>query len=363
MSCLEEKKFIHFRIFEKFYEIFIIEHNQSVKLVENFDINEYTDENIIRLWELQEDDLFFTSKKVGRDLNIFILDKDLQIDVVNNSEDCDTWIQSNIFDKKINCVGFDTETIITGHEEKVSIIQISTQDNNLIVQVNKMSVLPTKLYEMLINPEIIKVGISIKNDMIKIMKYFTELKFVKCVLDLSDLVKLLQVEKFGNVNNSIGLKMLAASVLGLYIENKDLSEVKKSNWNNDILTTDQINYAITDSIITLKIYNALYNKESYNIILSCLKTYYPEKARIKLIGKNNLTKKQLEEKEQVKKKALIESKIKKWHKYDDTRELILEPMNSFYRQFVHMTCKNYPDLTTITTGIDPNRFVTIIRST
>ncbi|QGR53917.1 3'-5' exonuclease [Moumouvirus maliensis] len=348
---------------KKFYEIFIIEQNQSVKLVENLSDDNCCDENIIKLWELQEDDLLFTSKKVGRDLNIFILDNDVKIDVVNNPEDCDSWIQSNIFDKKINYLGFDTETIITGREEKVSIIQISTENNNLIIQINKMNTLPIKLYEMLISPDIIKIGVSIKNDMIKLMKYFPELNFVKCVLDLSDLIKLLQADKFGNVNNNIGLKILAASVLGLYIENKDLSEVKKSNWNDDVLTQEQINYAITDSIITLKIYNALvFDQESHDIMRTCLKTYYPEKNHIKPTGKNNLTKKQLEEKEQEKKKALIESKIKKWYKYDDTKELIFEPMNSFYRQFIHVTSKNYPDLTTMTTGLDPNRFVTVIRS-
>ncbi|AGF85365.1 exonuclease [Moumouvirus goulette] len=346
---------------KKFNNIFAIEKNQNVDLID-YDMNpdNYDIDTIINMWKIQIDDMTLLSNKVGHDLMIFSLDKNLDIDIVSTDNDCSVWIQNNIYEKKVKFIGFDTETNITGKVEKPSIIQISSNEKNLIVQINKMTTLPEKLYELFSDSNIIKIGVSIKNDANNITKYFSELKCMKSVLDLSDLAKIFIPNKFENKINDIGLKTLAAYILGVYVENKDLCDVKKSNWNDEILTIDQVNYAITDSWISLEMFNKLVtDSNSYDNMCKCIKDYYIELVPVKNNNKNALTKKQLADKEQEVKKLSIQRRIKKWYKDDDILELVFEPMNSFYRQFTHVTAKQYPNIITETTGTDPNRFVTI----
>lgn len=339
----------------KFPFIFLIDTNSNVNL-RNIDLDNIDSESIIQSWNFKIDDKTLLEQKVNRQLTIYQFPIDRKITISSDCNIVDEWIKTNIYDYGAKYIGFDTETFMTGQTEKISIIQISTINVDLIVQVNTMNSLPTELTRLLFDPEIIKIGVSIVDDMISIQKYFSN-PMIQSVLDLSDLAKDI-LDNLDNKNN-IGLKTLAAVTMNIYLSDKDLSEIKKSNWNAETLTQKQIEYAVSDSYISLMIYYKMV--DGHNVDLNkYLKKCEPI---IDIISNKQhcLTKKEIQQKEELKKKATIDSRIKHWYYKDDSIEFIFEPMNSFYRQYTHVAAKKYSGVTTETIGIDPNRCVVIKR--
>lgn len=339
----------------KFPSIFLIDTNSNVNL-QNIDLDNIDSESIIQSWNLKIDDKTLLEQKFNRQLVTYQFPINRIITISSDCNIIDEWIKTNIYDYGIKHIGFDTETFMTGQTEKISIIQISTINVDLIVQVNAMDSLPTEITRLLSDSEIIKIGVSIVDDMISIQKYFTN-PLIQSVLDLSDLAKDI-LENLDNKNN-IGLKTLAAVTMNIYLPDKDLSEIKKSNWNAETLTQKQIEYAVTDSYISLMIYYKMIDGRNVD-----LNKYLKNCEPIINITSNKqhcLTKKEIQQKEELKKKTTIDSRIKRWYYKDDSPEFIFEPMNSFYRQYTHVAAKKYSDVTTETIGIDPNRCVVIKR--
>lgn len=319
---------------------------------------------IIQSFNLVKDDFALTEKIVGKKLTIFELPNNLDIIVTSDFQIIDNWIENNIYNLKQEIIGLDTETLISGKSEKVSIIQLSTSKHNIIIQVNQMDILPQNLNKVFFDESIIKVGVAIDIDAKKLLQYFPTINQIKKTLDLSDLFKQTNFTKHISINpkESIGLKILAAYVLDLYIENKGDSEIKKSDWNNPELTSDQVKYAITDSYLSLMIYNELQLMINSSEIKNLLKNFrHVDQLSAKKISKNNLTRRELEQKEQECRLKSIESKIKKWLKEDDSLTLEFESMNAFYRRHVHTFVEKIPELSSETKSTDPNKYVMITR--
>jgi len=145
-------------------------------------------------------------------------------------------------------IGFDTETrpsFKKGVVNKVAILQLATPDQVFLIRLNKVG-LPVVIRKILANPEIIKPGIAIHDDIkaLRAMKYFNPAGFV----ELQDYVK-----DFGIRNFS--LKKLSAIVLGFRISKSQ----QLSNWEAPYLTEGQKIYAATDAWVSLKIYEHLNN--------------------------------------------------------------------------------------------------------
>ncbi len=211
----------------KFPSVFSVDTNSNVNL-QNIDLDNIDSESIIQSWNLKIDDKTFLEQKFNRQLVMYQFPINRIITVSSDCNIIDQWIKTNIYDYGVKHIGFDTETFMTGQTEKISTIQLSTIDVDLIVQANKMDLLPTELTRLLSDPEIIKIGVSIRDDMMAILKYFPN-PLVQSVLDLSDLSKDM-LDNLDNKNN-IGLKTLAVITMDIYLPDKDLSEIKKSNWN------------------------------------------------------------------------------------------------------------------------------------
>ena len=148
--------------------------------------------------------------------------------------------------KKQKVLGFDTETRPTfkkGEMNEVALLQLSTSKTAFLFRLNKTK-LPEELIEILSDPEIIKVGVAIKDDILalKRLSKFSPQGFV----EIQDKVKDFEIENFG-------LKKLSGLLLGFRISKAQ----QTSNWEADILTEAQIKYAATDAWVSLEIYNRL----------------------------------------------------------------------------------------------------------
>ena len=150
--------------------------------------------------------------------------------------------------KKNSILGFDTETrpsFKKGIKNKVALLQLATAKNSWLFRLNKIG-LPTKLLDILEDPGIIKVGVAIRDDLIKLgeLREFTPSGFV----ELADYVK-----KFDIQDN--GLRKLAANVLKIKISKSQ----QLSNWEAEAYSPSQIRYAATDAWACFEIYHQLIN--------------------------------------------------------------------------------------------------------
>ena len=106
--------------------------------------------------------------------------------------------------------------------------------------------LPKELTEIFEDKNIIKVGVAIRDDLIKLgeLREFTPSGFV----ELADYVK-----KFDIQDN--GLRKIAANVLKIKISKSQ----QLSNWEAKAYSPSQIRYATTDAWACFEIYHQLIN--------------------------------------------------------------------------------------------------------
>ena len=143
-------------------------------------------------------------------------------------------------------LGFDTETkpsFKKGQKNEVALLQLATDEKAFLFRLNKIR-LDGQIRSILANPEIIKVGVAIKDDLIalKKKKSFIPQSFV----ELQELVK-----KFGIQNFS--LQKLSGIILNVRISKSK----RLSNWESEQLNEAQQKYAATDAWMALEIYKAL----------------------------------------------------------------------------------------------------------
>lgn len=143
-------------------------------------------------------------------------------------------------------LGFDTETkpsFKKGKGNSVSLLQISTTKAAYLFRLNKIGFMPS-LVKLLADPKILKVGVGIRDDLraLNQLDKFKPAGFI----ELQEMVKLYGVKVFS-------LKSLAALALNVRVSKRQ----RLSNWENDVLTEAQAQYAAIDSWIALQIYKKL----------------------------------------------------------------------------------------------------------
>ena len=150
---------------------------------------------------------------------------------------------------KEKILGFDTETrpaFKRGVVHRVALLQLSTNTQAWLFRLHHTG-LPEGLLEILTDPEIIKCGVAIRDDLKALQKIhqFQPEGFV----ELAKLAKEngLEVE---------GLRKLSAILLGIRIS----KSAQTTNWETRTLTEKQINYAATDAWVCNRIYNQLLKK-------------------------------------------------------------------------------------------------------
>jgi ribonuclease D len=145
-----------------------------------------------------------------------------------------------------NLLGFDTETrpsFRKGRRNRVSLIQLATADVACLFRINKIGI-PAELADLLADPDIIKAGVAIHDDIrfLKRIKKFEPEGFV----DLQKLVREYGIQ-------SSGLKKLSAIVLGFRISKRQ----QVTDWEAGQLSEAQQVYAATDAWVCHQIYSRL----------------------------------------------------------------------------------------------------------
>ena len=153
-------------------------------------------------------------------------------------------------------VGFDTETrpsFRKGKRYNVSLIQISTINHCFLFRINKLG-FPDKLKDFLENENIIKVGLSLKDDF-NVLRKIIDFS-PKGFIELQDFVKQYRI-------SDTSLQKIYAIIF-----NERISKSQRlSNWEADILSASQQNYASIDAWACLRIYRHL-----------CIGGFVPEKS-------------------------------------------------------------------------------------
>lgn len=143
-------------------------------------------------------------------------------------------------------IGFDTETrpsFKKGQCYNVALIQLATENSCFLFRTNEIG-FPVKLIELLENPEILKVGLSIHDDFHNLRKV-TEIE-PSGFIDLQTFVKDYKI-----IDNSL------SKIYGVIFGERISKSQRLSNWESSELTTPQQTYAALDAFACLKIYRYL----------------------------------------------------------------------------------------------------------
>ena len=166
-----------------------------------------------------------------------------EVYALNTEDECNEAIKEL---RRFNVVGFDTEkkpTFNKGEYNLTAMVQLSTMKNAYLFRLNNMGY-PTALFDYMSDASILKLGISIDDDLKDLNKarQFNPQNFT----DLNDVVRELGMKH-------MGVKKLAA----VFLESRISKNQQVSNWENEALTPAQLKYAATDAWICLAIYEKL----------------------------------------------------------------------------------------------------------
>lgn len=139
--------------------------------------------------------------------------------------------------------GFDTESkpiFKKGAKNKVALIQMATEDTCYLVRLSKQ--FPPVLKEIFNNPDVIKVGLSSKDDFLQLRSICKDLKPAG-VVEIQSIVKQYGIEE-------LSLQKIYAILFG-----KRISKTQRlSNWQAPELSEAQQQYAAMDAWAVREIY-------------------------------------------------------------------------------------------------------------
>ena len=140
-------------------------------------------------------------------------------------------------------LGFDTETRPTfskGRINRVALLQLATATDAFLFRLCKMGI-PKCVLSLLADPNILKIGAALKNDM-DLLKRSAKFK-PGGFIDLQNVAQEFEIK-------NLGLCKMAGIVLGVRISKSQ----QLSNWDNNILTEAQKRYAATDAWMCYMLY-------------------------------------------------------------------------------------------------------------
>jgi ribonuclease D len=143
-------------------------------------------------------------------------------------------------------LGFDTETrpsFTKGHMNRIALLQLATARHAFLFRLNKMEV-PPCVINLLSDPNILKIGVALKNDMNMLFRSAT--LNPQGFIDLQSMVGKFNIEE-------LGLSKMAGIILGYRISKAQ----QLSNWEAPKLSEAHLRYAATDAWACYKIYQKL----------------------------------------------------------------------------------------------------------
>lgn len=166
-----------------------------------------------------------------------------KIIIIDKKEKIDKAISHLLQQSKI---GFDTETKPTfkrGQVHKVALMQLACENVCYLFRLNKIGY-PAQLDEIICNPDIKKIGLSLKDDFDAITA-----RSDKKPVNFIDLQPF--VDKYGIEDNSL------QKIYAILFNKKIAKKQRLSNWEANRLTQAQKRYAAIDAWACLRIYNHL----------------------------------------------------------------------------------------------------------
>ncbi|MFZ4724675.1 MAG: 3'-5' exonuclease [Paludibacter sp.] len=152
--------------------------------------------------------------------------------------------------RKNAIVGIDTETkpsFTRGTHHKVSLVQISSLDHCFLFRLNLID-FPAALAEFLSDKDVLKIGLSLRDDLIGLNKRHT---FKPAgFIDIQTIAK-----NYGIME--LSLQKIYAILFGSKISKSQ----RLTNWENAELSEQQLRYAATDAWASLQIYLQLLNEK------------------------------------------------------------------------------------------------------
>ncbi|MAJ50358.1 MAG: 3'-5' exonuclease [Flammeovirgaceae bacterium] len=146
-------------------------------------------------------------------------------------------------------IGFDTEkkpTFKKGQYHPTALVQLSTAKEVFLFRINKIG-LHDDLINLLESDRIAKIGVGMRDDFVELKRIRT-FKENNCI-DLNNLMPTLGVEKIGVRN-----------LVGILLEKRVSKNQQVSNWENEVLTQGQKDYAATDAWVCYEMYVLLLKK-------------------------------------------------------------------------------------------------------
>jgi len=194
-------------------------------------------------------------KKVTKEVILGLPEKSFEGEIILVDDDAKLQVAVDYLN---NCkiIGFDTETrpsFKKGERHQVALLQLATNEKAFLFRLDKIG-LPDSIIQILADTNIIKTGVAIHDD-IRALNSHTEFKpgaFIELQTFVND---------FGIDDN--GLKKLTCNLLGFRISKK----ARLSNWEDEVYTDEQKDYAATDAWVSYEIYKLLSEiNDDYEIV-------------------------------------------------------------------------------------------------
>ncbi|KAK4856235.1 hypothetical protein QYF36_015507 [Acer negundo] len=136
-----------------------------------------------------------------------------------------------------------------GAIRKTALMQICANANQCHVMHIIHSGIPPSLQFLLENTAFLKVGVGIGNDAVKVFKDYNV--SIKAVEDLSYLAK----QKLNGNSQKWGLASLTETLVCKELQKPN--KIRLGNWEVDVLSKDQLQYAATDAFASWHLYQCL----------------------------------------------------------------------------------------------------------
>lgn len=163
--------------------------------------------------------------------------------IVVSSEE--TAVKAAKYLRKAGEIGFDTETkpsFRKGVVNDVALLQLATLDRCYLVRLSKIGYIPLAIKDLLEDENVLKVGLSIKDDFLNLNR--TGRMDPKGFIDLQTYVKDFKIK-----DNSL------TKIYSLNFGKRIAKSQQLSNWEASSLTEAQKNYAALDAAACLAIYS------------------------------------------------------------------------------------------------------------